>query len=84
MKKSRFIKGQPIFRIEVFQNRPVRVHAEIVKSCGLKKLKLESDCRWGNTYKPDAHAGHMDNLIKLFHGTFLEAEEEIEKFNTLK
>jgi hypothetical protein len=80
MTKPRFSKGQQIFKIELHKGEIINITKEIVKSCGLKQLKIVSDCEFGNMHKPNRKDGNFNNLVQIFHSTLNDAEKAKDDF----
>ena len=71
MTNKRFTKGQEIYRICSVDNEITKV---IVKSCGLKKLTLISDCYHGHISPNQINDGYL-----TYHSTLGEAQNELNK-----
>ena len=68
-------KGQKIFKVEIHNGTAIEIHEEIVKSAGMKRLKLEDKYGIGNTYYLQngiSIIGCIGNFINQFHETKAE------------
>ena len=87
MSNARFTKGQVIFKVEIHNDRAIKIHEKEVISCGKKVLKLKGE--WNNDdYRINrledsfSLTGKIGNFIEQFHETKEQAQAEMDKYNS--
>lgn len=90
--KTRFTKGQTIYRIHMnwkyeYDNATdtattwMGITEEVVESCGQKRLLLYNDSgRYFKQFHPNQEAGYVTKMCATFHATLEEAEKEMDEY----